>query len=111
MKGIILGVLVIWGVAGNAYCAEITATITKTGKSSIITCSPVGSGEIEKAYLTIYASDDQPLSFNRQEMNVSYDNKATYELPGIYDVLEGKCKFIMADRSNKILREEFLVSM
>ncbi|MCK4839363.1 MAG: hypothetical protein KAS94_11225 [Desulfobulbaceae bacterium] len=110
MKSIIFLVVVIFGVATNASCTEISATIIKTSHYTIITCSPVGAGEIEKAYLSIYATEDQPLSFSRQKMNVSYDNKASYVLRGTHAVIEGECKFVLAG-NNKILREEFLASI
>ena len=96
MKSIIFLVVVIFGLAANASCDEISAIITKTSHFTIITCSPSGNEEIEKAYLTLYASEEQPLSFNRRKMNVSYENKASYVLRGNYDVIKGKCKFVLA---------------
>ena len=110
MKSIILLVVVVFGVAANANCNEISATITKTSHFTVITCSPLGDEEIERAYLSLYASDNQPLSFSQREMNVSYDNKASYILRGTHDTIEGKCKFILAG-DKTILREDFLASI
>ena len=111
MKIIVFLLVVVLGMANNAVCDEINASITKAGNNTIVTCSPMEDREIEKAYLTLYSSDNQPLYVNRREMNVSYDNNATYELSGGHYVLEGKCKFVLARGKKKILRGEFLVSM
>ena len=107
MKSIIWGVLVILIVAANGSCDEISATITKTSHHTVITCSPQGDEEVEKAYLTLYTSEEQPLSFSWQKMKVSYENTASYVLQGSHDVILGKCKLILAG-NKEILGEEFI---
>lgn len=110
MKTIIFAVVIVLGLSAAASCEEIKATVTTTSHYTVITCSPSGGEEIEKAYLTLYASDGQPLSFSMREMNIAYDNTASYVLKGNHDVVEGKCKFVLFG-NNKILRESFLVGM
>ncbi len=111
MKSAILGVAFIIGVVGNAYATEIHTTMTAVGGNTMITCIPEGQREVEKAYISLYASDGQELFISRQEMQVSFENVANYELPGIHHVVEGKCKFILARGDAKILREDFLISL
>ncbi len=111
MKSVIFLVALIIGVVGNANGTEIHTTMTEVGGNTMITCVPDGKREVEKAYISLYASDGQELFISRQEMKVSYENVANFELPGIHHVLEGKCKFILAKGDVKILREDFLISL
>lgn len=110
MKTIIFTVVVVLSLSAAASCEEIIATVTKTSHYTVITCSPSGDEEVEEAYLTLHASDGQPLSFSLREMNIAYDNTASYVLKGTHDVIEGKCKFILSG-NKRVLRESFLVSM
>ena len=96
---------VIFGVVTNASCNEINTTITKTSYHTIITCSPQGDEKVGKAYFTLYATQDQPLSLSRQKMKVSYDNKASYVLRGNYDIIKGECNFVLADNKNEGQKE------
>lgn len=111
MRSLIILVAVIVGLVGNANSSEIHTTMTEVDGNTRITCVPSGDGEVEKAYISLYVSDGQELSISRREMEVSYDNVATYELSGTYDAIEGKCKFIMSEGDIKIAREEFSISM
>ncbi|MCK5505291.1 MAG: hypothetical protein KAJ10_09015 [Thermodesulfovibrionia bacterium] len=111
MKSVIFLLAVLVCVVGNANGSEIHATMTEADGNTMITCVPNGYGEVEKAYISLYVSDGQELFISRQEMEVSYENVATYELSGTHAVLEGKCKFIFARGNLRILREDFLVSM
>ncbi|MCK4837755.1 MAG: hypothetical protein KAS94_03075 [Desulfobulbaceae bacterium] len=110
MKSVIFLIAVILGVVGNASGTEIHTTMTEVGGNTMITCAPDGYGEIEKAYISLYVSGEQELFISRREMKVSSENVASYELSGAHDVLEGKCKFILASGDAKILREDFLIS-
>ena len=111
MKSLIILVAVIAGMAGNANSAEIHTTMTEVDGNTMITCVSIGDGEVEKAYISLYVSDGQELFISRREMEVSYDNVATYELSGTRNTVEGKCKFIMSEGNIKIAREEFSLSM
>lgn len=66
---------------------------------------------LKKAYLTLYVSNGQELFISPREMEVSYENVATYELSGTHDAIKGRCKFILSDGDLKIAREEFSISM
>ncbi|MEN8142892.1 MAG: hypothetical protein ABFQ82_04770 [Thermodesulfobacteriota bacterium] len=111
MKSIIFLVAMIVGMTGSANCTEIQTTMTGVNGNTMITCVPNGSGEVEKAYLTLYVSDGQELNISRREMEISYDNIATYEFPGLHDAIEGKCKFVFSEGDETIIREEFSISM
>lgn len=111
MKSFIILIAMIAGVTSNATGTEIHATMTEVDGSTIITCVSDEYREIEKAYISLYVSDGQELFITRREMEVSYENTATYKLPGTHNVLEGKCKFIFARGDAKILRDDFLISM
>lgn len=111
MKSIIFLVAMIVGLASSANCTEIHTSMTEANGNTMITCVPGGSEEVEKAFLTLYVSDGQELFISRREMEVSYDNVATYELAGLHDAIEGKCKFVFSEGDNLISREEFSISM
>jgi hypothetical protein len=68
-------------------------------------------GDINKARIFLYASTGIAFETGMQPMDVSYDNIALYELPGTYDLIEGKSKFIMLEENKKVTRQEFIVSM
>ena len=111
MKTFALLVALIMGMVVNANGTEIHATMNEIGGDTMITCVPHADVEIEKAYISLYVSDGQELFISRREMEVSYDNVATYELSGTHNTVEGKCKFIMSEGDIKITREEFAISM
>ena len=111
MRSLIILLAMIVGLAGNANSGEIQTTMTEVDGNTMITCVSNGDGEVEKAYISLYVSDGQELFISRREMEVSYDNVATYELSGTHNTVEGKCKFIMSEDDIKITREEFTISM
>ena len=111
MKSIIILIAIIAGVTSNATATEIHATMSKTDGNTMITCVPDISGELEKAYISLYVSDNQELFISRKEMEVSYDNVATYILQGNHDIVEGKCKFVFSRGDKSIVRENFTLSM
>lgn len=111
MKSVIFLVALLAGIVGTANGAEIHTSMTEVDGNTMITCVPNGDEDVEKAYLTLYVSDGQKLFISRREMEVSYENVATYELPGTHDAIKGRCKFILSDGDIKIAREEFSISM
>ena len=66
-------------------------------ENTVLSCVPTGGGAIDKAYVSIYSADNS--SSDRQEMEISVDNRATYVMPGVHEKVEGRCKFFMADNS------------
>ncbi len=111
MKTFALLVALIMGMVINANGAEIHATMNEIEGNTMITCAPDGDVEIEKAYISLYVSDGQELFISRREMEISYDNVATYELAGTHDTIEGKCKFIFSEGDKIIARGIFTISM
>lgn len=111
MKRLLLAAILLFGLAGSVSADEIYADVKEVNGNTIVTCSPHQEGEIDRAYFTLYESDGNLLSISRQEMKITHDNTATYELPGVYNVVGGICKFIMADSNPKITRGDFLISM
>ncbi len=111
MKTFALLIALIMGMVINANGAVIHATMSEIDGNTMITCVPHGDEEIGKAYISLYVSDGQELFISRRKMEVSYDNVATYELPGTHDTIEGKCKFIFSAGDKKIARESFTISM
>ena len=107
---VLVAMLSLW-LVGSATADEIHANIEKIDGDTVVSCSPLQKGDIDRAYFTLYETDDNVLSVSRQEMTVSRDNIATYRLPGIHNVVGGICKFIMVDANPKITRGDFLISM
>ena len=73
---------------------EITASAEVKGDNTVISCVPVEGGSIDKAYISIYSAAGG--SSDRQEMDVSVDDRATYVLSGVPERIEGRCKLFMA---------------
>ena len=110
MKVVIWMIVVVLGTVCNVDAAKIQAGMTASGNNTLITCVPQVEGEVEKAYLSLYSTNGHEVFLNRKEMEVSFENVATYVLPGTHEELEGKCKIIIAGGDVKILREDFSLS-
>jgi hypothetical protein len=112
MKTFALLVALIMGMVINANGAEIHTTVHEVDRNTVVSCTPIDSkGNIDKARIFLYVSDGINFETGIQPMDVSYENIASFELPGTYELIEGKCKFIMLDEDKKVSRQEFIVSM
>jgi len=76
---------------------EINASVEVKGENTVISCVPAEGGSIAKAYISIFGAAGG--SGERQEMEVSVDNRAFYVLPGVHEKIDGRCKLFMADNS------------
>ena len=82
------------------------------GGNTFISCMVSGQNvEVRKAQIFLYLSNGVEIATGLQEMEVSYENIASYEMPGTYNVIEGKCKLIMLEEDRKVAREEFAIVM
>ena len=77
--------------------AEINASAELKGDNTVISCAPVEGGTIDRAYVSILSAASG--SGERQAMEVSVDNRATYVLAGVHEKIEVRCKFFMASNS------------
>ena len=112
MKTIVLLVALIMGMVINANGAGIYTSVVENNGNTVISCIPFGNkGNITKARIFLYVSNGVNFETGIQPMDVSYENIASYELPGTYDLIEGKCKIVMLEEDIKVAREEFIVSM
>ena len=112
MRTLALLVVLIMGMVINANGAEIHTSIDEINGNTVVSCIPLNlKGDINKARIFLYLSNGTTFETGMQPMDVSYENIASYELSGTYDVIEGKCKFIMLDEEDKVTRQEFIVSM
>ena len=112
MKIIVLLVALIMGMVINANGSGIYTSVSESDGNTVISCIPFGTkGDITKARVFLYVSNGVSFETGIQPMDVSYENIASYVLPGTYDVVEGRCKFIMLEEDKKVTREEFIVSM
>ena len=91
---VVVFLLLLPGVAG---AGEIMASAEVVNGNTVITCTPTESGSIDKAYITVY--QDGKSSAERQSMEISVDNKATYLLSGVHSKLEGRCRIFMLKKS------------
>ncbi|MEN8142122.1 MAG: hypothetical protein ABFQ82_00825 [Thermodesulfobacteriota bacterium] len=96
--------------AANVNAGDLQVITEEISGNTFITCLPFGEREIERAYITIYDCSTSRVSARKREMEVSYDNEATYTLPGVHQGIEGTCKVIMAGGHNKISRTGFSIS-
>jgi hypothetical protein len=76
---------------------EINVSVEVQGSNTVVSCIPAGGGSIDKAYVSIFNAIDG--STERQEMDLSVDNRATYVLSGVPKKVEGRCKIFMADNA------------
>ena len=112
MKALFLVAVMCFGLAGVVDGREIQADINERDGKTIISCMVNGHDiDIRKAQIFLYVSNGVEFATGLQEMEVSYENVASYELPGTYDAIEGKCKLIMLGEDKKVAREEFAVVM
>ena len=77
--------------------AEISASAELKGDNTVISCTPVAGGSIDRAYISILSATSG--SGERHEMEVSVNNRATYVLAGVHEKIEVRCKFFMANNS------------
>ncbi|MEN8142024.1 MAG: hypothetical protein ABFQ82_00330 [Thermodesulfobacteriota bacterium] len=82
---------------GLVAAGEINITAQVVGGNTMITCTPAESGSIDKAYITVY--QDGKSSAERNSMEISVDNKATYLLSGAHAKVEGRCRIFMLKKS------------
>lgn len=80
--------------------AEINASAEVKGDNTVISCTPVAGGSIDRAYISILSAASG--SGERQEMEVSVDNRATYVLAGVHEKIEVRCKFFMTNNSGVV---------
>ena len=80
--------------------AEINASAELKGDNTLISCTPVEGGSIDRAYISILSAASG--SGERQAMEVSVDNRATYVLAGVHEKVEVRCKFFMANNSGVV---------
>ena len=115
MKTAILMIaLIIIGTTSNATASGINASVSEANGNTIISCVPNDKhGDIKKARIFLYIAEEDEIFFATgiQEMDVSYENVASYELPGTYDQVKGTCKFITINGQSKVSRQQFAVSM
>lgn len=112
MKLIVLLVALTIGMVFNANATGIYTSVSEVNGNTVVSCIPFNTNvDITRARIFLYVSNGVSFETGIQPMEVSYENIASYELPGTYDVVEGRCKFIMMEEDNKVTREEFIVSM
>ena len=99
-------------LAGSVEGREIWADISEQDGKTVISCMVNGQNiDVRKAQIFLYLSNGVEFATGLQEMEVSYENIASYELPGTYNAIEGKCKLIMLEEDKKVAREEFAIVM
>jgi len=111
MRYLTIAMLLVLFMSLKVEASEVVALAKIVDGNTLISCSPATGGEFDKAFLILYENDGNYLAIRRREMDVSYDNEATYILEGTHDIIEGKCKFFMSEGADRISRGEFKISM
>ena len=97
MKLIAFTLAVFISLTGSAVAGEINVTANVEDGNTVITCTPSEPGNIDKAYIVLY--EEGKGKAERDSMEISVDNKATYLLPGVLSKVEGRCKIFMLRKS------------
>ena len=104
----ILSLVLLFSTTATADGLQIKNT--EVNGNTVITCHvPSEKGKIEMAFIRFNSINEKTLPGKKCVMEITDDNVATFTAPGTYQVLEGKVKILMADLSQEIIREDFII--